>query len=76
VIFAFFLGDLSEVILLLLSVPIDGYGLCEGAHTHEHEDWCAIELGRFKSRDKIVKGVFFSFFPEPISIGLVCVLFF
>ena len=35
VISAFFLEDPpSEVILLLLSVPIDGYGLCDwGAHT-------------------------------------------
>lgn len=39
VIFSFFIGDPSHVILLLLlSVPIDGDGLCGGARTHEHED--------------------------------------
>lgn len=49
-----------EVIRLLLSVPIDGYGLCEAAHTHEHEDRSAIELGRLSLKLKFLKA--FPFF--------------
>lgn len=63
----FFLGDPSEVILLLLLVPIDGYGLCEGERAHEHEDWCAIELGRLSLEIKLLKAFSSSFFPEPIT---------